>query len=743
MKANSRPSKCGALAWRFGVGFFVVVALASTPALSVSAVAGWIVVPSPNVIVRHGSLAGVSCASAASCEAVGSSTNRAGAGVVLAEAWNGTTWSIQPTPNPTGATYSTLTGIACSSVSTCTAVGSYYNGSNTLTLVEVWNGTTWAIESTPNPAANSSVLNGISCSAANACMAVGAADGSTLVEAWNGTTWSQSTGTGGSLAGVSCTAATACTAVGSSGNLAFAEAWDGTSWNVQSIPNPSGTVFSSLGGVACSTASACTAVGSYFNGSAGKTLAEIWNGTTWSIQPTPNPSGNTYGSLGGVACPTASACTAVGSYSKGSISLAFAEAWNGTTWKVQSTPNPSGTISGLLSGVSCNGATACAAVGSYGNGFVPMNLAESWNGTKWSLQRPVGPLGEVPTGLRGVSCSTTTACAAVGGINTLRGARGTPQRMVAEIWNGTKWIFEATAKPAGMTYSNLSGVACPTTSYCIAVGNYFTSSGGLTLAEAWNGTSWSVQPTPNPAGGTFGGGLSAVSCTSATACVAVGSYNNGTALVTLAEVWNGTSWSIQPTPNPAGAGFSTLAGVSCVTASACTAVGSYFDGSNYLSLAEAWNGASWSIQSTPNPSGATFSSLSGVACPTANYCTAVGSSNGATSVALAEAWNGSTWSLQTVPTPSGGTSPSLSGVSCTTATQCTAVGSYSNAGFTATLTLAEAWNGASWTIQPTPNPAGAQAGVLTGISCPTATRCMAVGASAGVTEKTLAEEWFG
>jgi hypothetical protein len=314
--------------------------------------------------------------------------------------------------------------------------------------------------------------------------------------------------------------------------------------------------------------------------------------------------------------------------------------------------------------------------------------------------------------------------------------------MVAEIWNGTNWIFEATAKPAGMTYSNLSGVACPTASYCVGVGNYSNSSGGLTLAEAWNGTRWSVQPTPNPAGGTFGG-LAAVSCTAATACVAVGSYNNGTAAVTLAEAWNGTSWTIQPTPNPSGAGFSTLAGVSCFTAFACTAVGSSYDGSNFVTLAEAWDGTKWSIQSTPNPAGATSSTLLGVACPTANYCTAVGSSSGSSNVALAEAWNGTSWSIQTIPTPSGGLDPSLFGVSCPTATQCTAVGSYSNSDFTATLTLAEAWNGTSWTIQPTPSPAGAQTSVLTGISCPAATRCMAVGAYASVTEKTLAEEWFG
>jgi hypothetical protein len=81
-----------------------------------------------------------------------------------------------------------------------------------------------------------------------------------------------------------------------------------------------------------------------------------------------------------------------------------------------------------------------------------------------------------------------------------------------------------------------------------------------------------------------------VSCASATACTAVGDYNNGTTGVTLAERWNGSTWSIQPTPNPAGAPVSLLNGVSCASATACTAVGGYNNGTAGVTLAERWNG---------------------------------------------------------------------------------------------------------------------------------------------------------
>jgi hypothetical protein len=70
--------------------------------------------------------------------------------------------------------------------------------------------------------------------------------------------------------------------------------------------------------------------------------------------------------------------------------------------------------------------------------------------------------------------------------------------------------------------------------------------------------------------------------------------------VTLAERWNGVSWSIQDTP---ALGFSALSGVSCRSTTACTAVGSFINGNTLVTLAARWDGASWSVQSTPNPAG--------------------------------------------------------------------------------------------------------------------------------------------
>src|SRR5581483_37193 len=104
-------------------------------------------------------------------------------------------------------------------------------------------------------------------------------------------------------------------------------------------------------------------------------------------------------------------------------------------------------------------------------------------------------------------------------------------------------------------------------------------------------------------------------------------------------------------------------GVSCPNASDCEATGSSRNGSTTTTLAELWNGSTWTIQATPNASG-TFSQLEGVSCTSASACTAVGSG-------LAERWNGSNWTLQLITKPK---EVDLLRVSCTDASTCMADG---------------------------------------------------------------------
>ena len=354
-----------------------------------------------------------------------------------------------------------------------------------------------------------------------------------------------------------------------------------SAWTIQQTPNPTGGSY--LTAVTCPSPTVCEAVGHYFNSKGGElTLAEKWNGTEWTVQNTPNPSGLAY--LSAVACTSTSACTAVG-YSAGDT---LAEAWNGTAWAVQKTPNPKGNNGSTLSAVACPSTGACTAVGDYINSSdIEVTLAEAWSGGVWTIQKTPNPEGATEVGsigdLSAVACPSTGDCTAVGYDHNGSGLEGT----LAEAWNGIAWTVQKTPSTKRGNGSYLSGVACPSTSDCTAVGYRYSSGLDATLAEAWNGIAWTIQKTPNPKETVIGPYLSGVACPSTSDCTAVG-YSAGD---TLAEAWNGIAWTIEKTPKPKGANNSYLYGVACPSTSACTAVGYYNNtpDTEWSTLAEGWS----------------------------------------------------------------------------------------------------------------------------------------------------------
>jgi len=350
-----------------------------------------------------------------------------------------------------------------------------------------------------------------------------------------------------------------------------------TGWQISPTPaNPGGGsegAYGSLAAISCITASACTAVGG--DGAAGFgpvfTLAEHWNGTSWTIQPTPNPTGAANAQLSALKCVTSTFCMALGTYTDSSgLDHPFAESWNGTSWTAQALPPVTGALDPVLSAVACTTVTNCIAVGTTGS----KPLAERWNGTSWKVQST--PATAVYSAFFGVSCTSASACTAVGYQN----ATDTQSAPLAERWNGTSWKIQSTPIAASNQLNRLNAVKCTSSTVCIAVG--FASS--ATLAERWNGTSWKILSTPTP------GSLaqfSAISCTAATSCYAVGNYDNGSS-ATLAEHWNGTSWAVQSTPNVALDPFDYLFGIACTSATGCMAVGEAQSdsGNTTLTLAE-------------------------------------------------------------------------------------------------------------------------------------------------------------
>jgi len=343
-------------------------------------------------------------------------------------------------------------------------------------------------------------------------------------------------------------------------------------WSVQRLPVPSSAQTFAL---SCSSSTACTAVATYFpfpTSTGDVLLALRWNGQGWSRQVMAEPASSSSVLVGGISCPSASFCVAVGEFT-GAVAghyVPFAEAWNGSGWSVEPVPAGPG-ANGRLTSVSCTSPSACTAVGESASrnprGSVTP-LVERWNGTTWSPQHASGG------SLISVSCASGRACTAVG---------DTATKLVAEGWNGSRWSIEPNPHPRRFGGPNgdnePDSVSCASPRTCMEVG-YSTWGSGfntvrITLAEHWNGSHWSVQPTPNPIQLDE---LRSVACPSQRSCVAVGDHSNrtGAATVPLVERWQAGRWSVLPTPHRLSTGKasdSSLQGVACFAIGGCVAVG--------------------------------------------------------------------------------------------------------------------------------------------------------------------------
>jgi len=610
----------------------------------------------------------------------------------------------------------------------------------------------WKVQSTPDLSDSRDHLDGVSCASASMCFAVGRDElrDKSPVERWNGSEWTTQFKPKGGLgypADVSCPSTTMCVAAGWRDG-AGPRAWlykdevGGWSSTTEEPPTPAGGSQAVLRSISCYSSTACTAVGTYYRESeeAYKLLIERWNGTSWSIQSAPNPSETSSFTEQGVSCASSSSCVIVGTYLKGNTSVSFAESWNGSAWSALPTQNP-GAYATTLNDVSCSAAGACTAVGSYKEikGQAPKPLAESWNGSAWSVMSvpsPAEATGNVT--LRGISCTSGSACVAVGRFYLA----GSLEKTLAESWDGTKWTLLTTVNP-NAAINALNQVSCTAASACTAVGSgrpeVLSAEDETSIAERWNGGEWKTQATPSFETSEYR--LEGVSCASASTCLAVG--RDQLRQKARIERWNGSEWTAQ-FKLKGSQGYP--ADISCPTTTLCIAAGSLEGGGT-----KAWRfkeeGGEWTstVEAPPVPAGGSKAILRSVSCSSSSACTAVGYyylESEKLYRPLVERWNGATWSVQSAPGgPEGEGSSVMLSVSCPTAASCTTVGSAGSA------TFAERWTSAEgWTVM-TPLSPGSLENSLEDVSCPTANTCVAVGTyketGKGQLKKPLAESWNG
>lgn len=214
-----------------------------------------------------------------------------------------------------------------------------------------------------------------------------------------------------------------------------------------------------------------------------------------------------------------------------------------------------------------------------------------------------------------------------------------PEKTFIEHWDGSQWKVVASPSP-GAFINGLSAIAAVSPTDIWAVGSEGPLQGPVdTLIEHWNGTSWSVVPSPNV--GTYGNGLSAVTALSSSDVWAVGSDANANyGGRTLIEHWDGSQWSVVPSPN-VGNFENDLWSVAGAAPNDIWAVGLNWasPGDIVDTLTEHWDGSQWSVVASPQPPGGD-NDLHGVAVVASNNVWAVG---GSASGPITMQWNGQQW----------------------------------------------------------------------------------------------------
>jgi hypothetical protein len=350
-------------------GLVAVVMIASGPT---RALAGFHVVHSPQI---DGQLLATAAIADNDIWAVGFSDQVPAPPVVdstLAEHFNGTNWSIIPTPN-VSSQGSEFFGVAGAVSNDVWAVGFRFGTQNPdfgVQLIEHWDGTSWSVDTT-GPTIEGDSLQGVTVVSSNNFWAVGGAGGNALVEHWDGTSWSivsnNVIASAGALSAVSADSANDVWAVGESGTggppiLHF----DGTNWSLSLVPSHPDIEATSVTALSPTNVWAVGSVGVFFNHRTHRRAAiEHWDGTSWSIVSSPDPtkSPGLDSSLDGIASISANDIWVVGSVitSRGQMAT-LTEHWDGTSWKIIGSSNP-GNFSDALFGATALSDGTAAAVG--------------------------------------------------------------------------------------------------------------------------------------------------------------------------------------------------------------------------------------------------------------------------------------------------------------------------------------------------------------------------------------------
>jgi high-affinity iron transporter len=402
--------------------------------------------------------------------------------------------------------------------------------------------------------------------------------------------------------------------------------------------------------------------------------------------------------------------------------LALANHQSAPPARTAHTPKPQRILYATLNDVSCAPANLCVAVGEFlpvdadaatgdpdGDGRASHTLVESSDGSHWRVASSPNE-GEGGAVLSGVSCPSTRRCVAVGYYRPakfpLQATSAPPNYPLIETFNGGVWRIAAS--PHVPPNSILVSVSCPSLTNCVAVGytTKSTNNGNAEesiFAEALTDNVWRVMAAPSSQ--ETSSALSAVSCSAPSSCVAVGNVAprvNPSATAPLIESLDDGHWSATPLPLVAN-GRGILYDVACQAGGRCVAVGSTeANRPSGAALVLSSNGANWQ----PNPAAMEQSgdiSLTAVACASGANCVVAGTSLASLDASPEKILaRVSATTWQKLDVVS--TTANIDAIACGGQQGCLLVGSATKNSFGNTTAVVAALSGDTWTSESTPAP---------------------------------------
>jgi hypothetical protein len=264
------------------------------------------------------------------------------------------------------------------------------------------------------------------------------------------------------------------------------------------------------------------------------------------------------------------------------------------------------------------------------------------------------------------------------------------------------------------TAGGISAVSCPTATLCLAV----DQSGRVLVSKT---------PTKGPKTWKFAkidkiGSLTGISCPTVNMCVAVD--NAGYEMHTTKPAGGKKYWSAPiriDTTQATGGGYVGLAAVSCPTTKLCVAVDNAVNGNVVTTTTPTTiHAKSWTVTSL-----GTDVTLDSVSCESATFCMAAGAQH---YYSTAPTGGASAWKANGVLEATGYSV--MSSIDCPSTTLCLGVGYGNVSTGLATASLTPTAAASSWTYTSVASdPPASGGGVVDGVSCASTSFCVAVDSS--------------